>query len=144
MKTYMAKPQEVDQKWLVVDAEGKILGRLASRVASVLRGKHKAIFTPHVDCGDGVIIVNAAKIRVSGKKLTDKIYTHYSGYPGGLREERLGTWLKRDPANVLRRVVKGMLPKGRLGDDLIGKLKIYPGADHPHSAQQPLVMMSKN
>lgn len=137
-KTYSAKRNGVERKWLLINADGAILGRLASIAASILRGKHKAIFTPHIDCGDGVIVINAAKIRVSGNKMEGKIYTRYSGYPDGLKKESLAHWLKRAPDQVIRHAVKGMLPKNRLGDDLIRHLRVYDGAEHEQEAQQPV------
>lgn len=143
MKTYTAKPNQTGRKWVLLNADGAVLGRLAAKAASILRGKHKAIFTPHIDCGDGVVVVNAAKIRVTGNKLKGKIYTSYSGYPDGLKEESLGSLLKRDPTQVIRRAVKGMLPKNRLGDDLIRHLKIYTGAEHEQKAQQPVELAIK-
>ncbi|MBI1977051.1 MAG: 50S ribosomal protein L13 [Candidatus Omnitrophica bacterium] len=144
MKTYMAKTGQTDRKWMLLNADGAILGRLASKAAVVLRGKHKAVFTPHVDCGDGVVVINAAKIRVTGDKLKGKIYTHYSGYPDGLKKESLASLLKRDPAQVIRRAIKGMLPKNSLGDDLIRHLKIYAGAEHEQKAQQPTELTIKS
>jgi large subunit ribosomal protein L13 len=137
MKTWNAKPHEVDRRWYVVDAEGRTLGRLATAVADTLRGKRKPQFTPHVDTGDFVIVVNAEKIRVTGKKLDDKIYYRHSGYPGGIKSRPLRAELDRRPTEVLRHAVKGMLPRNRLGRAQIRKLKIYAGPDHPHSAQSP-------
>lgn len=137
MKTYSAKPGEIDRKWWVVDAQGKNLGRLASRIAVVLRGKDKAQFTPHVDTGDFVVVVNANKVAVTGRKLTDKRYYRHSGYPGGLRMRTLGQMLDSRPTEVLRSAVKGMLPKNRLASRQLMKLKIYAGPNHPHVAQQP-------
>mgnify|MGYP001016546198 CR=1 FL=1 len=137
MKTYSAKPGEIDRKWWVVDAQGKNLGRLASRIAVVLRGKDKTQFTPHVDTGDFVVVVNADKVAVTGRKLTDKRYYRHSGYPGGLRMRTLGQMLDSRPTEVLRSAVKGMLPKNRLASRQLMKLKIYAGPSHPHVAQQP-------
>jgi len=137
MKTYSAKPQEIEHDWYVVDAEGKTLGRLAVRIADTLRGKNKPQFTPHVDTGDFVVVVNAEKIAVTGNKLDKKIYYNHSGYPGGLRERTLREQLERRPTEVLRKAVKGMLPRNRLGRVQIRKLKIYAGTEHPHGAQQP-------
>lgn len=137
MKTYSAKPGEVPRKWWVVDAEGKNLGRLASRIAVVLRGKNKPEYTPHVDTGDFVIVVNAAKIAVTGKKLSDKLYYRHSGYPGGLKVRNLGQMLEKHPTEVLRLAVKGMLPKNRLAARQLRKLKVYSGPHHPHAAQRP-------
>ena len=133
----MANPQNVVRKWYVVDAEGKTLGRLASQIAAILRGKHKPTFTPHVDCGDFVIIVNAEKIHLSGKKLTDKVYTRFSGYPGGLKETTAGQMLEKHPTRVLELAIKGMLPHTRLGRQMFHKLKVYAGSEHPHAAQLP-------
>ena len=136
-KTYVAKPGEVEQNWFVVDATDKTLGRLASRVASVLRGKHKPNFTPHVDVGDFVIVVNAEKIRVTGRKLDQKLYYRHTGYPGGLRSISLREQLNRHPERVVEKAVKGMLPRGPLGRRMFKKLKVYEGPEHPHQAQQP-------
>jgi large subunit ribosomal protein L13 len=137
--TYMAKPLEVERKWYVVDAEGQTLGRLASEVASILRGKHKPEFTPHVDTGDFVIVINADKIKLTGKKLTDKIYYRHSLYPGGLKATPAGEMLKNRPDRLFELAVKGMLPKNRLGRRMFTKLKVYAGTEHPHQAQQPEV-----
>ncbi len=136
MKTMMAKKEDVKHRWHVVNAEGKILGRVASRVAAVLRGKYNVDFTPHIDGGDYVVVINADKIRVTGKKLEQKFYKSYSGYPGGLKEEALKTLLKRKPAEALRLAIWGMIPKGRLGRKIFKKLKIYSGATNPHVAQK--------
>ena len=137
MRTYQPKPDDIQRAWHVVDADGAVLGRLASEVAMLLRGKHKPIWAPHIDTGDHIIVVNAARLDVSPRKLADKKYYRHSGYPGGLREESLEHLLGRDPERVVRLAVRGMLPKGRLGRAMIGKLKIYPGPTHPHAAQQP-------
>ena len=137
MKTFMASPATIDRKWYVVDAEGKTLGRLASEVAKVLRGKNKAIFTPHIDTGDYVIIVNADKVKVTGKKLDQKIYYHHSDYVGGMKETTLREMLAKKPEKVVELAVKGMLPKGPLGREMFTKLHVYAGAEHPHAAQQP-------
>jgi large subunit ribosomal protein L13 len=137
MKTWNAKPGEVEQAWRLVDAEGQTLGRLATRIADTLRGKDKPQFTPHVDTGDFVVVVNAEKIAVTGKKLDEKIYYRHSGYPGGLRERPLRMELERRPTEVLRHAVKGMLPRTRLGRAQLRKLKIYAGPEHPHAAQAP-------
>ena len=137
MKTYMAKPAEIDRKWYVIDAEGQTLGRLASEVASILRGKHKAIYTPHVDTGDFVIVINAGKIEMTGNKLSDKMYRTYSGYPGGLKEVNYGTLLARKPEKAIEAAVKGMLPHNRLGRAMYKKLKVYKGPAHPHISQAP-------
>lgn len=137
MKTYTAKPQDIKREWFVVDAQGKTLGRLASEVAYILRGKHKPIYTPHMDTGDHVIVVNAGKVRVTGRKLEQKIYYRHSGYPGGLRQISLRDQLAKDPTKVIMTAVRGMLPKNRLGRQMIKKLKVYGGGAHPHQAQQP-------
>lgn len=137
--TYMAKPNEVERKWHVIDAAGQTLGRLASEAASLIRGKHKPQFTPHVDTGDFVIIVNADKIRLSGNKLQDKKYYRHSGYPGGLKVTTAGEMLEKNPARMVELAVHGMLPKNRLGERLKLKLKVYAGPDHPHQAQNPQV-----
>jgi large subunit ribosomal protein L13 len=137
MKTWNAKSHEIERRWYVVDAEGQTLGRLATRIADTLRGKKKPEYTPHVDTGDFVVVVNADKIAVTGKKREQKVYRRHSGYPGGLRERTLGDELERRPTEVLRRAVKGMLPRNRLANQQINKLKIYAGAEHPHTAQNP-------
>ena len=137
MKTFMASPATIDRKWYVVDAEGKTLGRLASEVAKVLRGKNKAIFTPHIDTGDYVIIVNADKIKVTGKKLEQKIYYNHSDYVGGMRETTLKEMLAKKPERVIELAVKGMLPKGPLGRSMYTKLFVYAGPEHKHEAQKP-------
>ena len=137
MRTWNAKPGEVDRRWYVVDAEGKILGRLATRIADTLRGKDKPEYTPHVDTGDFVVVVNAEKVAVTGKKLDEKLYYRHSGYPGGLRTRTLREQLDRQPAEVLRKAVKGMLPRNRLARQQLTKLKIYAGPEHPHAAQSP-------
>ena len=136
-RTYQAKKEEIDAKWYVVDADGKVLGRLASKLASVLRGKNKPIFTPHVDTGDFVVVVNAKKVVLTGKKLQDKSYYHYTGYPGGIREMSAGKMMAKKPTEVLRIAVKGMLPKNTLGRQMLRKLKVYAGPEHPHAAQKP-------
>ncbi len=136
-KTWNAKPGELERGWHLVDAEGQTLGRLATRIAETLRGKDKPQFTPHVDTGDFVVVVNAEKIAVTGKKLDDKMYHRHSGYPGGLRSRSLREQLERQPTEVLRKAVKGMLPRNRLGRAQIKKLKIYAGPEHPHGAQAP-------
>jgi len=137
MKTYSAKPGEITREWYLVDAEGKTLGRLATQIADTLRGKRKPQFTPHVDTGDFVVVVNAEKIQVTGNKLDQKRYYRHSGYPGGLRSRTLREQLERRPTEVLRVAVKGMLPKNRLARQQITKLKIYAGPEHPHEAQNP-------
>ena len=138
MKTYVMKEDEIARTWRVVDAEGQILGRLATRVAALLRGKHKATFSPHAAMGDSVIVVNAAKVRVTGNKLQAKTYARHSGYPGGLRAEALERLLRRRPEEVVRRAVRGMLPDTKLGDALSRRLYVYAGPEHPHAAQQPV------
>jgi large subunit ribosomal protein L13 len=137
MKTYNAKPGEIARDWYLVDAEGQTLGRLATRLADVLRGKGKPQYTPHVDTGDFVVVVNAEKIAVTGNKLDDKMYYRHSGYPGGLKERTLREQLSRRPEEVLRKAVKGMLPRNRLARQQLTKLKIYAGPEHPHDAQEP-------
>ncbi len=137
MKTFVTKPAEVEREWFVVDATNQTLGRLATKVASILRGKHKATFSPAVDCGDFVVIVNADKIAVTGRRLDQKIYYRHSGYPGGLTEITLRDMLQRYPERPITFAVRGMLPKNSLGRKMIKKLKVYAGPDHPHQAQQP-------
>ncbi|MBN1381494.1 MAG: 50S ribosomal protein L13 [Deltaproteobacteria bacterium] len=137
MKTYQAKKGEVTRDWCLFDAEDKVLGRLAAEIAHRLRGKHKPVFTPHTDTGDFVVVVNAAKVRLTGKKLTDKMYYRYSGYPGGLKEITAGKLLQKKPEEVLRYAVKGMLPKNSLGRAMLKKLKIYAEGEHKHEAQCP-------
>lgn len=137
MSTYTAKPQDIDRKWYVVDASGKVLGRLASEVAKVLRGKHKPIFTPHMDTGDFVIVVNAEQVVVTGNKAKDKLYFRHSNYPGGLRTTTFETLMRTHPERAVEAAVKGMLPHNRLGRKLYGKLKVYRGPAHPHQAQRP-------
>ena len=134
-RTYIANAKKIKRKWFLVDAKGKILGRIATTVARVLRGKHKSIFTPHVDCGDYVVIINAKEVMVTGNKMKDKLYKRYSGYPSGLKETPLEDMLKKKPEEVLRHAVKGMLPKGPLGRDMFKKLRVYAGSKHLHQAQ---------
>lgn len=136
-KTFMANAQNVEHKWYVVDATDVVLGRFATQVASILRGKHKPTFTPHVDCGDYVVIVNAEKIALTGNKLEDKIYYRHSGYPGGLKTRNAKTMLEKQPTKVLEKAIRGMLPKNKLGEQMYRKLFVYAGPDHPHQAQQP-------
>ena len=138
MKTFMEKKESVDRKWYVVDAEGKTLGRLATKVATVLKGKHKATYTPHVDCGDYVIIVNAEKVKLTGNKLNDKMYYNHSGYVGGLRERNAKTMIENYPEEMIERAIKGMLPKGRLGRQMYKKLFVYAGPEHKQEAQKPI------
>ena len=136
-KTYSAKPLEVERKWILVDADGQTLGRLATQISGILRGKHKPEFTPHVDAGDFVVVINASKIQVSGKKTTDKIYYRNTGFPGGLRSITFQDLLAKAPERIIEKAVWGMIPHTRLGRDQITKLKVYPGAEHPHEAQKP-------
>jgi large subunit ribosomal protein L13 len=138
MKTYVTKAGDVDQKWFVVDAEGVTLGRLSTQIATILRGKHKPIFNPSLDCGDYVVVVNAEKIQVTGRRMDQKMYYRHSGYHGGLTEISLRDQLQKYPNRVIEAAVKGMLPKNRLGRKLIKKLKVYAGPEHPHEAQQPV------
>ena len=138
--TFMANAQTIERKWYVVDAEGKTLGRLAAEVAKVLRGKHKPTFTPHVDTGDHVIVINAEKITVTGKKLIQKEYFRHSGYPGGSRFRKLGMMLEKHPERVVEMAVRGMLPKNKLGAQQYRKLNVYAGSEHPHAAQKPEVL----
>ncbi|HAT27550.1 MAG TPA: 50S ribosomal protein L13 [Gammaproteobacteria bacterium] len=137
MKTYSAKPHEVDQKWLLVDAEGQTLGRMATAIATRLRGKHKPEYTPHIDTGDFVVVINADKVRVTGNKAKDKIYHSHSGFPGGLKSISFEKLLEKAPERVIKQAVKGMLPRNSLGRAMFKKLKVYAGAEHPHTAQQP-------
>ncbi len=139
-KTYLPKKEDIKRGWYLIDAKDKILGRFATKAATILRGKHKVIFTSHLDTGDGVIIINAAKVRFTGRKLKQKVYRRYSGYPGGLREVALEDMLRRKPTTVVRLAVQRMLPRGALGDDMIKKLKIYAGDVHPHKGQKPQVL----
>ena len=143
MKTFMQKKETVERKWYVVDAEGKTLGRLATRVATVLRGKHKPTYTPHVDCGDYVIVINADKVVLTGNKLDDKMYYNHSGFPGGLRERNAKTMIEKYPEEMVERAIKGMLPHNPLGRAMGKKLFVYAGADHKHEAQKPEVMEVK-
>lgn len=139
MSSTLAKPQEVERKWYVIDAEDRNLGRMASEVASILRGKKKPTFTPHVDCGDYVIVINAEKVAVTGKKRHDKIYKRHTGYPGGLRECTFEELMEKHPTEAVRHAVKGMMPKGKLGRQMFKKLKVYAGPEHEHQAQKPEV-----
>ncbi|MGH8743330.1 MAG: 50S ribosomal protein L13 [Burkholderiales bacterium] len=140
MKTFSANPHEVKRGWYVIDANGKILGRLASEIARRLRGKHKPEFTPHVDTGDYIVVINAAKLRVTGNKAQTKIYYHHSGYPGGVYSTNFAKLHTRFPTRVLEQAIKGMLPKGALGYAMLKKLKVYSGERHPHTAQQPRML----
>ncbi len=137
MKSYMAKKGEIERKWYIVDATDKIVGRLATQIATILRGKNKPVYTPHVDTGDFVIVINAEKVKFTGNKLDKKMYYRHTGYMGGLKEIPAKELLEKNPEEIIRHAVKGMLPKGRLGRKLLKKLKIYKGSEHPHLAQQP-------
>ncbi|ACX51382.1 ribosomal protein L13 [Ammonifex degensii KC4] len=137
MRTYMAKPNEVERRWYVIDATGKPLGRLASMVARILRGKHKPIFTPHVDTGDHVIVINAEKVVLTGRKLEKKLYIRHSGYPGGLKVMNYAKLMQTRPERAVEKAVKGMLPKNRLGARMLRRLRVYRGPEHPHQAQKP-------
>ena len=143
MKTFMLKKEEVVHNWYVIDAEGKTLGKVATLAASVLRGKNKPTYTPHVDCGDNVIIINAEKVDLSGDKLNQKMYYNHSGYPGGLRERTAGVMKEKYPVEMVERAIKGMLPKNRLGRQMYKKLFVYAGNEHKHEAQKPVVMEVK-
>ena len=138
MKSYVAKPSEIEKAWYVIDAEGQTLGRLATEAATLLRGKHKPTFTPFLDTGDYVIIINAEKVEVTGKKRKDKIYRHYTGFPGGVREVSFEKLLEKKPEEIVRHAVKGMMPNGRLGRQMFKKLKVFKGPEHPHQAQKPI------
>ncbi len=140
MNTFMQKKETVNRKWYVIDAEGVVLGRLATKVANVLSGKHKPTYTPHIDCGDYVIVVNAEKVKLTGNKLNDKKYYNHSGYVGGLRERNAKTMIENYPEEMIERAVKGMLPKGALGADMYRKLFVYAGPEHKHEAQKPIEM----
>lgn len=142
-KTYIAKDKDIKREWYVVDAKDKVLGRLAARVASILRGKDKVIFSPHQDTGDEVIVINARHVKVTGNKMSEKLYKRYSAYPGGLNTETLEKVMKKDPGYAIRHAVKGMLPKNKLGAKLLKKLKVYPEAVHAHQAQKPKVLEIK-
>lgn len=140
MKTFSAKAEEVQRSWFVVDAKNKVLGRLAAEIAKRLRGKHKAIFTPHADTGDYIIVINAGQVRVTGQKTTDKVYYRHSGFPGGLKEETFEKLLDRRPERIIELAVKGMLPKNSLGRTMLRKLKVYADNTHPHDAQEPVLL----
>jgi large subunit ribosomal protein L13 len=140
MKTYQAKKEELDHQWYLVNAEGKVLGRLATELVKILKGKNKPTYTPHVDTGDFVIVVNAGKVTLTGKKMKDKIYYHHTGYPGGIKEMNAEKLLAKKPTEMIRMAVKGMLPKNSLGRQMIRKLKIYAGPSHPHEAQRPVAI----
>jgi len=143
MKTFSPKPEDITREWFVVDAEDQILGRLANQIAHRLRGKHKPEFAPHVDNGDFIVVVNCEKIKVTGKKMEDKMYYRHTGYPGGLKEANLATMLEKKPEDVIRKAVQGNLPKNRLGRAMMKKLKIYVGNEHPHAAQNPQALELK-
>jgi len=138
MKTHQVTPEQITRRWYLVDAEGQTLGRLASRIAQILRGKHKPIYTPHMDTGDHVLVVNAEKVRLTGKKLDQKRYYRHTGYPGGLKETPIRSMLEKHPERVVELAVRGMMPKGKLGRAMTRKLRVYAGAEHPHQAQQPV------
>jgi large subunit ribosomal protein L13 len=138
LKTFVAKEHEIERSWYLIDAEGKVLGRLATKIANLLRGKEKPIFTPHVDAGDFVVVINAEKVRLTGKKEEQKVYRRHTGYPGGMKEESLKRLRERHPEQIIRRAVAGMMPKNRLARAMIRKLKIYAGSSHPHEAQRPV------
>lgn len=143
MKTFSPKPEDITREWFVVDAEDQILGRLATQIAHRLRGKHKPEFAPHVDNGDFIVVVNCEKIKVTGKKMEDKMYYRHTGFPGGLKEANLETMLEKKPEDVIRKAVQGMLPKNRLGRAIMKKLKVYVGTEHPHAAQNPQALELK-
>jgi len=138
MKTYQAKKEEIEHQWYLVNAEGKVLGRLSTELAKILKGKNKPTYTPHLDTGDFVIVVNAGKVTLTGKKMKDKIYYHHTGYPGGIKEMTAEKLLSKKPTEMIRTAVKGMLPKNSLGRQMLRKLKIYAGPNHPHEAQKPI------
>ena len=140
MTTYSAKPSDIKRDWYVVDASGKTLGRLESEIAKRLRGKHKPEYTPHMDTGDYIVVINAKEVKVTGNKTTDKIYHHHTGFPGGLKSITFDKLIAKKPEMIIEKAVKGMLPRGPLGRDMYRKLKVYPGAEHKHSAQQPKVL----
>ena len=144
MRTYSPKASEIERKWFVVDAENLVLGRMSTEVAKILRGKHKPTFAPHLDCGDHVIIVNAAKVVLTNEKAEKKLVHRHSGYPGGLKSQTYADLLERKPADAIRRTVKGMLPRNRLGAQMLTKVKVYPGPEHPHSAQPPETLTIDN
>ena len=143
MKTFMLRKEDVEHKWYVIDAENQILGKVAEKAATVLKGKHKPTYTPHIPCGDNVIIINADKVRLTGNKLNDKMYYNHSGYPGGLRERNAREMIENYPEEMMERAIKGMLPKGRLGRAMAKKLFVYRGSEHKHEAQKPIAMEIK-
>ncbi len=141
MKTFSARPADIDKKWILVDAEGVVLGRMASQIALILRGKHKPSYTPHMDCGDNVVVINAGKVHLTGKKLKDKIYYRHTGYPGGIKERRAGEILEgKHPERVVQKAIERMIPGGPLGRRQLKNLRVYAGAEHPHEAQNPEVL----
>jgi large subunit ribosomal protein L13 len=141
MKTFSARPADIDKKWILVDAEGVVLGRMASQIALILRGKHKPSYTPHMDCGDNVVVINAGKVQLTGKKLADKIYYRHTGYPGGIKERRAGEILEgKHPERVVQKAIERMIPGGPLGRRQLKNLRVYAGAEHPHEAQNPEVV----
>jgi large subunit ribosomal protein L13 len=141
MKTFSARPADIDKKWILVDAEGIVLGRMASQIALILRGKHKPSYTPHMDCGDNVVVINAGKVKLTGKKLSDKIYYRHTGYPGGIKERRAGEILaSKHPERVVQKAIERMIPGGPLGRRQLKNLRVYAGAEHPHEAQNPEVL----
>ncbi len=141
MKTFSARPADIDKKWILVDAEGIVLGRMASQIALILRGKHKPSYTPHMDCGDNVVVINAGKVKLTGKKLSDKIYYRHTGYPGGIKERRAGQILEgKHPERVVQKAIERMIPGGPLGRRQLKNLRVYAGAEHPHEAQNPEVL----
>ncbi len=141
MKTFSARPADIDKKWILVDADGVVLGRMASQIALILRGKHKPGYTPHMDCGDNVVVINAGKVQLTGKKLSDKIYYRHTGYPGGIKERRAGEILEgKHPERVVQKAVERMIPGGSLGRRQLKNLRVYAGAEHPHAAQNPVVL----
>jgi len=144
VKTYTAKKEDIERQWFVIDAKDQTLGRMATQIATILRGKHKPIFTPHMDTGDFVIVINAEKIHVTGNRLDDKMYYHHSGYPGGLRSKSLRQMLRDKPEEVIYEAVRRMLPKNNLGRQMLKKLKVYAGPEHPHEAQQPVKLELEN
>ena len=141
MKTFSARPADIEKKWILVDAEGVVLGRMASQIALILRGKHKPSYTPHMDCGDNVVVINAGKVKLTGKKLSDKIYYRHTGYPGGIKERRAGEILEgKHPERVVQKAIERMIPGGSLGRRQLKNLRVYAGAEHPHEAQNPEVL----
>jgi large subunit ribosomal protein L13 len=140
MKTYIPKSEEIERNWRLVDADGKVLGRIATEIADILRGKNKPVFTPHLDTGDFVVVVNAEKIKLTGNKMADKVYYHHTGFPGGIKGITAEKLLEKEPRKLISEAVKGMLPKNKLRKQFMGKLKVYAGSKHPHEAQQPQVV----